>query len=176
MTHLSTGLLHAYLDGETTSGQKADAEHHLVSCLRCRREMERLRQLKSVLSQIGAPDPGGNYFSGLSERIMGRIAGQKIVSQTNEFKPAVLASTGQDILRILIRLAAIVTLLFASFYISQVIRQHRAVQWAETISENGVSQDQVVHDNEGMEVSAGINRVGSPPPVETSSPSGGENK
>jgi hypothetical protein len=166
MTHLNTTLLHDYLDGELSSDQKEGVENHLAACERCRLEFEALKRLKVALSRVETPNPGPVYFKDLNDRIAARTSYHDI-GQTKPASPVGRSLSGRDTLKALIRLAAVITLLFASFYISQIVQENRSTRWADKITQSKYARtDSVESSSEIIEPQAGINRVGSPPPVE----------
>ena len=171
MTHLNTTLLHDYLDGELSFDQKAEVENHLAACERCRLELEALKRLKAVLSRVETPDPGRAYFKDLNDRIAARTFCHDI-RQPEPVSPVARSLSGRDTLKALIRLAAVITLLFASFYISQIVRENRSTRWADKITQGKYAgTDSIESSPDIIEPQAGINSVGSPPPVENTTES-----
>lgn len=167
MTHIDTSLLHAYLDGDLTSSQKANVEAHLPVCDICRAELSALKNLKTALLQIASPDPGPEYFRRSLQRIAARTDKRVISEQLQRSNRIGPVPRGQYILRVMIRLAAVITLLFASFYASQLVGQNRAGKWAKSAAEDGLAQDPpAATETEMMEMSAGMNRIGPPPQTE----------
>jgi predicted anti-sigma-YlaC factor YlaD len=51
-----TEWLNAYLDGELKNGQLRQVEAHLVECPACRRELESLARLSSLIHEVPAPE------------------------------------------------------------------------------------------------------------------------
>lgn len=144
MTHINNSLLNAYLDGELSADQISSIDSHLKICGNCLQELSRLRQLKSSLADVSSPNPGDEYFRQLQNRIMARTAEQNNTYTKNSNHRESLVSSGQNFLRTLIRLAAVITLLFASFYASQIVQQAQNSRWAESASENGLIQEDLI--------------------------------
>ena len=165
MTHINTSLLHAYLDNELSPEQTRLVDNHLDACPDCRLELTRLQRLKLTLGGITSPNPGHDYFRQLQDKIAARTIGRDQTIEASSSSQAPGIPKGQYILRLLIRLAAVITLLFASFYVAQVVQQTRGEKWAETTTENGLAQeDSIQTGDETIEFSPGINRIGSPAP------------
>jgi len=130
MTEHHTHPWHSdYLDNELTPDKKAEVEAHLKTCAECRDDMEKLKKLQSALRNIEVPDPGKEYFAGLSERIAART-----VSPTTNRRVPEFISSRTDILKTLIRIAAVITLLFGAFYLSNLKREKEGARWNDTIS------------------------------------------
>jgi anti-sigma factor RsiW len=144
MTQINNSLLNAYLDGELSVEQASSIDSHLKICNDCFHELSRLRQLKSSLADVISPNPGDEYFRQLQNRIMARTVEQNNTYTKNSNRRESLVSSGQNFLRTLIRLAAVVTLLFASFYAAQIVQQVQNSRWAESASENGLVQEDLI--------------------------------
>ena len=121
MTDRHTMHLHSdYLDKSLSAEQRRAVERHLATCSECRRDFDLLRNLLARLSEIESPDPGIDYFNDQTEKIMARTASpSERRADTITLTPP--APSSQRILKILIRLAAVITLLFGSFYVSGLI-------------------------------------------------------
>jgi len=150
-----------YVDGELSPIEKSDVDAHIASCESCREDLERLTRLKASLATLTTPDPGIEYFDNLTDRIAART--------TNAARDDVVApQRGPDMLKILIRLAAAITLLFGSFYLSNIKQAHSPTGWANQSGQTGkfVSNDSLnaIPAIEGDNPPSGINRVGSPSP------------
>ncbi len=117
MTDRHTSYLHGgYLDDELSPARRTEIEAHLIRCRECREDLDQLRRLRSLLGRIETPNPGPEYFAGLEERIA-----VMTTAQEGPMGLSISPSTrnrGGEILRTLIGLAAVITLLFTSFYIS----------------------------------------------------------
>lgn len=136
MTNHHTNPWHSdYLDDELSSEKKTEIKAHLEICAECRDDMEKLRRLRSALRSIEAPDPGREYFADLTERIAART-----VSSATDQRVAKYVSSRTDILKTLIRLAAVITLLFGSFYVSNLKQEKEGVRWSNTISKGNYVQ------------------------------------
>jgi anti-sigma factor RsiW len=61
-------LLTAHLDGELDDAERAEVETHLASCADCRRELEALRHVRSVLRGAPAVDPPFGFFERMTSR------------------------------------------------------------------------------------------------------------
>lgn len=153
-----------YLDGEVSPELRAEIEQHIQVCLECREDLEQTRRLRAFLGQIDSPDPGQAYFDGLGERIVARVGMQ---TDADDFPlPARPVNRSGEILKTLIGLAAVITLLFSSFYLSGLKQEKEQKRWAEK-----ASQGTYVHVTQGktsswpVEPQTGINSVGSPSPI-----------
>jgi anti-sigma factor RsiW len=60
-----------FIDGELTPDEMREVEEHLRTCADCRREVARMRALDSLMTPT--PDPGEQYWQGLTETIMDRV-------------------------------------------------------------------------------------------------------
>ncbi|MFH1701733.1 MAG: hypothetical protein ABIE07_14250 [Candidatus Zixiibacteriota bacterium] len=113
-----THLIGGFLDGELTPKKHQEVLDHCSCCPSCARELGHYRELKTIMGRIKEPDPGDEYFTTLSENILNR---------TELIRPApVLDSnmTGsslsrQNIYKLLIRVAAVITLLFISLFATE---------------------------------------------------------
>ena len=169
MTTLHTTHLHNdYLDGILSDEDTIIVDKHLNECRDCRRDLEKLRRLVSSLGSFQAPDPGQEYFQNFSDK----IAARTVLAEKNTAAPRNFTGSRnyrQEILKTLIRLAAVVTLLFISFYISNIKGEKDATRWAEKISDSDFAAgDSVASTDLLIEPLTGINRVGTPSPVEDS--------
>lgn len=165
MTYRHTShLLGDYLDGELTSNEKSLVEAHVAVCARCREELEHLRKLITTLGQIESPDPGDEYFHNLLAIVTARTSG---MARGLPSSPPVgtQIGPGRNILKILIRLAATITLLFAAFYISDFNQERRAARWPGKYTEGKyvLLEDSETIDYPGHPL-AGFNMVGIPAP------------
>ncbi|MCP4570477.1 MAG: zf-HC2 domain-containing protein [FCB group bacterium] len=136
MTDLHTTHLHDdYLDGLLDNQQKAAVDNHIAGCDQCLSDMERLKNLTGLLQGIQTPDPGNEYFRNLADRIDSRT-----VAAEQRFAAEPVGTdrrhTYNDIMKTLIRLAAVITLLFTSFYVSYIKQEKNDTRWAEKISES----------------------------------------
>lgn len=151
-----------YLEGEVSPERKAEIEQHIQGCPECREDLERLRRLRASLGRIQSPDPGPAYFEGLGERIVARI--DAAVEETP--LPVRPGHRSGEILKTLIGLAAVITLLFSSFYLSGLKQERDRKQWVEQ-----AAHGKYVHTESGqpstvpVELQTGINSVGSPSPL-----------
>ena len=59
----------AYLDGEQPSAEHARIEQHVGTCLSCRRELERLRRVRTLLGALPAIDPSAAFQDALWQRL-----------------------------------------------------------------------------------------------------------
>ncbi|MDD4053004.1 MAG: zf-HC2 domain-containing protein [candidate division Zixibacteria bacterium] len=153
-----------YLDGEVSPAQKAEIEQHVQVCPECRADLEQTKRLRALLGRIEAPDPGSAYFDALEERITAQIGSQ---TEADDFPMSVRpVNRGGEILKTLIGLAAVITLLFSSFYLSSLRQEKEQQRWAEK-----AALGRYVHvDSTGIsampaEPQTGINSVGSPSPI-----------
>jgi len=126
MTYRHTTHLHGdYLDGHLTSDQTSAIDNHLSVCDACRADMHALRSLKNTLGNIAVPDPGDEYFDGLAATVDSMTQSPPAQRVTTfDYPGAALGRT----LKTLIRLAAIVTLLFTAFYVSNIRQEIMARQ------------------------------------------------
>ncbi len=135
MTDLHTTHLHNdYLDGLLSDEQKATVDNHIAGCENCRSDLEELKRLTEILGEIESPDPSREYFHNLSDRIESRTS----ASERSDSSDSSVANQrgSHHILKVLIRLAAVITLLFTSFYISYIKQEKDNTRWAEKISES----------------------------------------
>jgi len=170
MIYRHTTPLHGdYLDGDLPPQQRTVVEQHLATCDACRADLKRLQNLTQVLREVNVPDPGGEYFDNLIEIVTAR---------TNSVPPFLLSSSppsrrplpGSYMLKLLIRLAAAVTLLFFAFYISDYDQERRDTQWTVQPSENGpVAQKDADLEGRLINPPVGINLVGIPSPLDRNS-------
>ena len=106
----------------------------VAGCEKCRSDMEELNRLTEILGGIQPPDPDREYFHNLSDRIESRTVSAE---RLNSSDSAIVNQQGSHhILKVLIRLAAVITLLFTSFYISYIRQEKNNTRWAEKISES----------------------------------------
>ena len=154
-----------YLDGEVSPARKAEIEQHVQICPECRADLEQVKRLRALLGRIEAPDPGPAYFDDLGEKIAAQIGAE---SGADDFPiPVRPVNRSGEILKILIGLAAVITLLFSSFYLSSVRQEKEQRRWAEKAAEG-----KYVHVEAGgnstlpAEPQTGINSVGSPSPIQ----------
>lgn len=137
MTYRHTTYLHGdYLDGALSPDEMAQVDRHLKVCGECREDFQRLRKLTATLGRIESPDPGEAYFDNLLETVSSRTEGiedERAVIQPSTFQPA----AAKRILKVLIKLAAAITLLFMAFYISDFNRKQQSQHWSENISGGG---------------------------------------
>jgi hypothetical protein len=137
MTYRHTTYLHGdYLDGALRPEEMAEVDRHLEACEKCREDLQRLRTLTSTLRRIESPDPGDAYFDSLVEAVSLRTEGiedERAVERPATFQPAAT----RRILKVLIKLAAVITLLFMAFYISDFNRKQQTPHWSEHISGSG---------------------------------------
>ena len=120
-------ILHDYLDGDLTPEQRAEAEKVIAQSGELQARLKELKELKKVLGSIEVTNPGDAYFNDLTERIMARTDSEPVTP----IAPANGNRRGPEIIKILIKLAAIVTLLFASFYFSTLKEHSTPVKWTQ---------------------------------------------
>lgn len=153
-----------YLEGEVSPEQKTEIERHLQGCPECREDLERLRRLRAYLGRIESPDPGGTYFDGLGERITARIDSSSVADDFPQ--PARPGNRSGEVLKTLIGLAAVITLLFSSFYLSGLKQEKDQKRWVEKASQGRYVQTDAADSTvvpAGLQT--GINSVGSPSPL-----------
>lgn len=159
MTYRHTTYLHGdYLDGDLRPEEMAQVDRHLKECAKCREDLERLRALKATLRKIESPDPGDAYFDNLSETVALRTEGiedERAVEQTPVFRPA----AARRVLKVLIKLAAAITLLFMAFYISDFNRKQQSTHWSENISGGGYAGTAVEAIEPADYLPAGLNQA-----------------
>jgi anti-sigma factor RsiW len=165
MTSRHSRLWHGeYLEGEVSPERKAEIEQHLQGCPECREDLERLRRLRAFLERIESPDPGGAYFDGLGERITARIDSSSVADDFPQ--PVRPGNRSGEILKTLIGLAAVITLLFSSFYLSGLKQEKDRKRWAEKASQGRYVQTETGESTPvPAELQTGINSVGSPSPL-----------
>lgn len=160
MTYRHTTYLHGdYLDGDLRPEEMAQVDRHLEDCEKCREDFKRLRALKATLRRIESPDPGVAYFENLSETVALRTEGivdEQMAEQTPAFRPA----AAKRVLKILIRLAAAITLLFMAFYISDFNRKQQSTHWSENVSSGGYAGTTVEPIEPADYLPAGLNQAG----------------
>jgi anti-sigma factor RsiW len=59
----------AYLDGEQPAAEHARIEAHVGTCLTCRRELERLRRVRTLLGALPAIEASASFHDGLWQRL-----------------------------------------------------------------------------------------------------------
>jgi anti-sigma factor RsiW len=59
----------AYLDGEQPPAEHARIEQHVGTCLNCRRELERLRRVRTLLGALPAIEPSAAFQDALWQRL-----------------------------------------------------------------------------------------------------------
>ncbi len=158
MTYRHTTYLHGdYLDGVLNPDEMAQIDRHLKACEKCREDFERLRTLTATLRRIESPDPGDAYFDNLVDTISLRTEGiedEQTAEQSLAFRPA----TARRTLKVLIKLAAVITLLFMAFYISDFNRKQQSPHWSENISGSGYAGTAI---EPADYLPAGLNQAGS---------------
>src|SRR5919108_1828475 len=77
MSHVDEGTLHAYLDGELPSSERADVEAHLAECAECRANLAEAKALSSRASDIlGRAAPAARPLPAMPRRRrLGRVPG-----------------------------------------------------------------------------------------------------
>jgi hypothetical protein len=137
MTYRHTTYLHGdYLDGALRPEEMAEVDRHLKTCEKCREDFLRLQKLTATLRRIESPDPGDAYFDDLQEAISLRTEGiddEQTAAQPTTFQPV----STRRALKVLIKLAAAITLLFMAFYISDFNRKQQTPHWTEHVSGGG---------------------------------------
>lgn len=137
MTYRHTTYLHGdYLDGALSPDEMAEVDRHLKACEKCREDFQRLEKLTATLRRIQSPDPGDAYFDNLEETISLRTEGIEN-EHTAAQSPVLQPAATKRVLKVLIKLAAAITLLFMAFYISDFNRKQQAPHWSEKISGSG---------------------------------------
>jgi anti-sigma-K factor RskA len=68
-------LLGSYLLGELTVEEEHELERHLEECLKCRRELDRVRQTHNLLRQLAATEPPGELKGQLLAQVRGETPG-----------------------------------------------------------------------------------------------------
>jgi anti-sigma factor RsiW len=166
MTYRHTSHLHGdYLDGDLSADQRAELDRHLAECKRCRDDFEKLKKLKMTLESIESPDPGDDYFDNMLAIVDANAKAFDQQALTLE-PPQDYRLTNQQILKTLIRIAAAITLLFMSFYISDFSKERQRIQWTEKLVEEGFIADDQINPADPTYQPAGINMIGSPSPLE----------
>jgi anti-sigma factor RsiW len=170
MIYRHTTPLHGdYLDGDLPPEQRTVVEQHVATCDACRADLERLQNLTLALKKVNVPDPGDEYFDNLIEVVTARTAPVPpfLLSSSS---PSRRPFPGSYMLKLLIRLAAAVTLLFFAFYVSDYDQERRDTQWTVQPSENGpVAQENIDVEGRLINPPVGINLVGIPSPLDRSS-------
>ncbi len=79
-----------YIDGELPEKFVRDYEAHIVSCEKCRAELEKLRAMREILLEDAASlDLSDDFMEKSFERLQSRMRFKKIVSQSEPKKSAV---------------------------------------------------------------------------------------
>lgn len=73
------GALH---DGELTAAEAGEMQAHLSDCPDCRLRLAELAELKSLTPELEAPLPAADYWPGLTDRIMERVAAERAVTHS----------------------------------------------------------------------------------------------
>ena len=163
MTNRHTIPLHGdYLDGDLSPERKQEIGTHLDGCADCRRDFDALRGLKTTLASFDAPDPGKDYFDSLTASIMAKT---QIEPDTAVETPEFAGTSVGRMLKMMIRLAAAITLLFTAFYTSD-LRQEKilAQTQARAVSGNYFRYGGASLPDEEMLPGPGINMIGAPAP------------
>ncbi len=161
MIYRHTTPLHGdYLDRGLSPECAAEVDRHIAACPDCRTDLERLRRITTLLKQIEVPDPGQAFFDNQAEMINGRLAATDAASFPRP--PAYFRET-RPVLRALIRLAAVITLLFGAFYLSDVRQGNGSRKWIPGKAGSRYAQTEpassLVAPNDPQ---TGINGIGSP--------------
>jgi len=59
----------AYLDGEQPDGERQRVETHLGTCLTCRRELERVRRVRTLLGSLRSIEPSADFQAAFRRRL-----------------------------------------------------------------------------------------------------------
>ena len=154
-------LISEYIDNELSPQKRSIVDKHIEKCLKCREELEKALRLKTVLSEIKSPDPGEGYFDDLSARIGSLTFHKPAPSVVTDARGGRFRSE-QAILKSLIRLAAVITLLFVSFYISDTAGNGENDHWAGTIPDSDYVEDDTFRfSEEPSRTQGGISRTSS---------------
>lgn len=154
-------LINEYLDNELDPQMRSRFDKHIEKCPRCREELGKAVRLKMVLSEVKSPNPGAAYFDDLSARIESLTFHQAAPPVVTDVRAGQFRSE-QAILKSLIRLAAVITLLFISFYISDMAGNSKNDRWAGTISDSDyVDDDSFRLSAEPSRTQGGISRTSS---------------
>ena len=161
MTYHHTTPLHGdYLDRGLSPECAAEVDRHIAYCPDCRTDLERLRRITTLLKQVKVPDPGQAFFDNQAEMINGRLdtAGAAGVPRPFEY----LQET-RHVLRTLIRLAAVITLLFGAFYLSDVRQGNGPRKWMPGKTGSRYAQTEPASSSVApIDPQTGINGIGSP--------------
>ncbi|MEE9442708.1 MAG: zf-HC2 domain-containing protein [candidate division Zixibacteria bacterium] len=111
-------LIGDFLDGELTPEKHQEVLDHFSRCPSCARELEQYQRLKSIMGRIETPDPGEDYFTALSDTILNRTEHLHPVPEP-ETTVHRQSLTRQHIYKLLIRVAAVITLLFVSLFATE---------------------------------------------------------
>ncbi len=74
---LSIELLSAYLDDELDEKKRRRLEAHLQACPECKRELEELKAVDTILREEEVEEPSSDFLFNLNKRVMARIERQK---------------------------------------------------------------------------------------------------
>jgi anti-sigma factor RsiW len=130
MTYRHTVPLHGdYLDEEVAPLIRREIEQHLAICPACRADLEQLRALKNLMSGVTVPDAGENYFRSTERSILERTV-EGLPDEAPGAVPPI--DSVRHMLKTLIRIAAVVTLLFGTFYLSDNKNAAGPSRWAGT--------------------------------------------
>lgn len=138
MTNRHTTPRHGdYLDGDVDPKGRLEIERHLSECPACRADMIQLAGLKNLLSGITVPDPGDEYARSSEKAILDRLV---------EEEPVPIASgladdSVRNLLKNLIRIAAVVTLLFGTFYLVDLREDSGVSRLAGTATHEGPAHE-----------------------------------
>lgn len=165
MTYRHTTHFHSdYLDGELDPGRSVEINKHLAECEACKKDLDRLKNLKKSLRNIVVDDPGDDYFEDLS----GRVKAQIEAIEPHQDRPQVVAKAGPIsrnvmALKRLIQLSAAVTLLFGAFYLSGYERDESRFRPSADIAMNQAETlDSIVEAEFPIDPQSGINLTGPP--------------
>lgn len=119
MTNRHTShLIGEFLDGELSPKKHQEVLDHFSRCPSCAKEMKQYQQLKSILNRVESTEPGEGYFEALSENILTRTEHIYPVSKLDS-NVRRQSLTRQNIFKMLIRVAAVITLLFISLFATE---------------------------------------------------------
>jgi anti-sigma factor RsiW len=110
-------LIEDYTDGELAPTKAEQVRRHLQDCSQCRREYEATLQLKKLLKQAPASEPGADYWSEISALIRARTI-ESPADRPTGVSSAVKTSPGRQVwIRSLVTVAASLALLLAALLV-----------------------------------------------------------
>jgi anti-sigma factor RsiW len=110
-------LIEDFADGELSQSRAEQVRQHLESCIECREKYETTRQLKKLLTQMPASEPGEDYWSEVSVLIQARTIESPADRETHVSSIAKTLPGREALVRSLVAVAASLVLLLAALFV-----------------------------------------------------------